>query len=173
LTAGAKVTLSQAALLQMLGLRPFSYGLKVTTVFDNGAVYPSSVLDMTDDDILKKFFKGVNNVAALSLQIGHPTVVSVPHSVINGFKNLVAISLETSYDFPAAEKIKKLLSDPTALAAAQAALAPTSTTTTSAPSGGGPAEKPKEEKKKEEKEEEEDADMGGLFGGGGDEDEDY
>jgi len=172
LTAGAKVTLSQAALLQMLGLRPFSYGLKVTTVYDNGAVYPSSVLDMTDDDILKKFFKGVNNVAALSLQIGHPTVVSVPHSIINGFKNLVAVSLETSYDFPAAEKIKKLLSDPTALAAAQAALAGASTTTTAAPSGGAPAEKPKEEKKKEEKEEEEDADMGGLFGGG-DEDEDY
>jgi len=170
LTAGAKVTLSQAALLQMLGLRPFSYGLKVTTVFDNGAVYPSSVLDMTDDDILKKFFKGVNNVAALSLQIGHPTVVSVPHSVINGFKNLVAVSLETSYDFPAAEKIKKLLSDPTALAAAQAALA--ASTTTSAPSGGAPAEKPKEEKKKEEKEEEaEDADMGGLFGG--EDEEDY
>jgi len=85
LKPGQKVTLSQAALLQMLGVRPFKYGLKVTTVYDNGSIYPSSVLDLTDDDILKKFFKGVHNVTALSLQIGYPTVVSVPHSVLNSF----------------------------------------------------------------------------------------
>jgi large subunit ribosomal protein LP0 len=123
LTVGNKVSLSQAALLQMLGIRPFQYGLKVTTVYDNGAVYPAAVLDLTDDDILKKFFSGVNNVAALSLQIGFPTVVSVPHSVMNGYKNLIAISVMTDYTFPGAEKIKQLLSDPAAFAAAQAAAA--------------------------------------------------
>lgn len=170
LSVGHKVNLSQAALLQMLGIRPFQYGLKVITVYDNGAVYPSSVLDLTDEDILKKFFTGVNNLTALSLRIGFPTILSVPHSVINGFKSLVAISLETDYDFPAAEKIKKILSDPAAFAAAAAAAAATSTTsattTTAAPA-------PAEKKKVEKDEEEEDADMGGLFGGGdGDEDED-
>jgi len=99
LSIGQKVSLSQAALLQMLGIRPFQYGLKVQTVYDTGAVYPAAVLDLTDDDILKKFFRGVNNVAAVSLQIGYPTVVSVPHSIMNGYKTLLAVSVVTDY-FP-------------------------------------------------------------------------
>jgi len=165
LSIGQKVSLSQAALLQMLGIRPFQYGLKVLTVYDTGAVYPAAVLDLTDDDILKKFFKGVNNVAALSLQIGYPTVVSVPHSVMNGYKNLLAISVATEYTFPGSEKIKQLLSDPAAFAAAQASAA-----AAAAPAGGAPASSAAPaaaaKKAEEPKEVEEvDEDMGGLFGG--------
>jgi len=166
LVVGQKVSLSQAALLQMLGIRPFQYGLKVITVYDNGAVYPAAVLDLTDDDILKKFFGGVNNVAALSLQIGYPTVVSVPHSIMNGYKHLLAISVATDYTFPGSEKIKQLLSDPAAFAAAQAA----ASAAAAAPAGGAPVPAshagkapPKVDEKKEE--EEVDEDMGGLFGG--------
>jgi len=176
LKPGQKVNLSQATLLQMLGIRPFQYGLKVTTVYDNGAIYPSSVLDYTDEDILKKFFTGVNHLTALSLRIGYPTVLSVPHSVINGFRSLVAISLETSYDFPAAEKIKKILSDPAAFAAAAAAAASSSTTASSSASAGGaapPAGGDAGGKKPDKDEDEVDEDMGGLFGGEGEEDEDY
>jgi len=168
LTVGQKVTLSQAALLQMLGVRPFQYGLKVQTVYDTGAVYPAAVLDLTDDDILKKFFRGVNNVAALSLQIGYPTVVSVPHSVMNGYKNLLAVSVATDYTFPGSEKIKQLLSDPAAFAAAQAAAAAAATPASTPAAAAAPAAEAKKEdkkKKKEEEEEEADADMGGLFGG--------
>jgi large subunit ribosomal protein LP0 len=165
LAIGQKVSLSQAALLQMLGIKPFQYGLKVLTVYDSGAVYPAAVLDLTDDDILKKFFAGVNNVAALSLQIGYPTVVSVPHSIMNGYKNILAISIATDYTFPGSEKIKQLLSDPAAFAAAQAAAAAAvAPTSGAAPSAAAPAA---ETKKVEEKKEEEevDEDMGGLFGG--------
>jgi len=171
LVIGQKVSLSQAALLQMLGIRPFQYGLKVLTVYDNGAVYPAAVLDLTDDDILKKFFRGVNNVAALSLQINYPTVVSVPHSVMNGYKNVLSISVATDYTFPGSEKIKQLLSDPAAFAAAQAAAAAASAPAgAAAPAAAAPAEsKKKVEEKKEE--EEVDEDMGGLFGG--DDDEGY
>jgi len=169
LNMGQKVNLSQAALLQRLSIRPFQYGLKVTTVYDNGAVYPTSVLDWTDEDILKKFFAGVTNVTALSLRIGYPTILSVPHSVINGFKNLVAISLETTYDFPAAEKIKKILADPAAFAAAVATTGPAETTAAT-PDTSKPAV-PAGKDTKDKDEEEEDADMGGLFGGGGDDDE--
>jgi len=164
LTVGQKVSLSQAALLQMLGVRPFQYGLKVTTVYDNGAVYPAAVLDLTDDDILKKFYRGVSNVAALSLQIGYPTIVSVPHSVINGYKSLLAISIATDYTFPGSEKIKQLLSDPAAFAAAQAAIS--TPTPPAGGSGGGSAPAPEPGKKPEPVEEVEvDENMGGLFGG--------
>jgi len=165
LTVGQKVSLSQAALLQMLGIRPFQYGLKVVTVYDNGAVYPAAVLDLTDDDILKKFFRGVSNVAALSLQIGYPTVVSVPHSVANAYKNLLAISIATDYTFPGSEKIKQLLSDPAAFAAAQAAAQPVAAATTAAPAAGAGKPAAVEAKKPAAEEEEVDEDMGGLFGG--------
>jgi len=158
LKPGQKVTLSQAALLQMLSVKPFKYGLKVTTVYDNGAIYPSSVLDWTDADILKKFWKGVHNVTALSLQIGYPTVVSVPHSVLNSFKSFVAISLATDYNFPKAEEIKNLLSDPAALAAAAAAASAQHTTTTTV------TETKQEVKEEAEDEPEADVQMGGLFG---------
>jgi len=169
LVVGQKVTLSQAALLQMLGIRPFQYGLKVQTVYDTGAVYPAAVLDLTDDDILKKFFRGVNNVASRSLQIGYPTVVSVPHSIMNGYKNLLAISVVTDYTFPGSEKIKQLLSDPAAFAAAQAAAAAAAPSST--PAAAPAAAKEEEKKKKVEEVEEVDEDMGGLFGG--DDDEGY
>jgi len=171
LSIGQKVSLSQAALLQMLGIRPFQYGLKVQTVYDTGAVYPAAVLDLTDDDILKKFFRGVNNVAAVSLQIGYPTVVSVPHSIMNGYKTLLAVSVVTDYTFPGSEKIKQLLSDPAAFAAAQAAAAAASAPA-STPAAGAPAAAETKKKVEEKKEEEEiDEDMGGLFGG--DDDEGY
>jgi len=166
LTVGQKVSLSQAALLQMLGIKPFQYGLKVLTVYDNGAVYPAAVLDLTDDDILQKFFGGVNNVAAVSLQIGYPTVVSLPHSIMNGYKHILAISVATDYTFPGSEKIKQLLSDPAAFAAAQAAAAASAAPAASATpaAGAAPAKKKEEEEKKDE---EVDEDMGGLFGDDG------
>jgi len=170
LTTGHKVSLSQATLLQTLGIRPFKYGLKVTTVYDTGSVYPASVLDLTDDDILKKFFKGVQFVTALSLEIGYPTLLSVPHTVTNSFRNLVAICLVTDYCFPAAASMKELLSDPSKLAAAQAAASARELPGKEFTKESVDKEV-KDKEKEKEKEDEEDADMGGLFGGE-DDDED-
>lgn len=165
---GAKVTASQAALLQMLNIQPFEYALAVKTVYDDGSVYPVSLLDITDDDIINRFRKGVANVAAISLRIGYPTVASVPYALTSSFRNLLSVSLATSYTFPQAEKLKDLLSNPEAFAAALAAAAPAggaapaaSTSTAAAPAAAA---------KVEEEEEAEDMDAGGLFGGG---DDDY
>jgi len=169
LSAGDRVTVSQASLLLMLAIKPFNYGLNVKAVYDNGSVFPASVLDITDEDILKKFFHGVNNVAALGLQVGYPTVVSVPHSLINGYKNLIAIALELEeYSFPAAKKLKDLLSDPEALARATAAAA--SSSSAAAPASSGAAAPTKEDKVDEqEPDDTEGVDLGGgLFGGGDD-----
>ena len=37
-------------------------------------------------DVFFVFQQGIANVASVSLEIGYPTVASVPHSIINGFK---------------------------------------------------------------------------------------
>jgi len=94
-------------------------GQKVTTVYDNGTVHPDTMGELTDTDLLERVFRGISNIAALSLQIGYPTVVSVPHSVSGAYTNLLAISEATDYTFPGSEKIKQLLSDPAPFTTAQ------------------------------------------------------
>eukprot|EP01113_Clastostelium_recurvatum_P049164 TRINITY_DN9065_c0_g1_i4.p1 TRINITY_DN9065_c0_g1~~TRINITY_DN9065_c0_g1_i4.p1 ORF type:complete len:317 (+),score=130.99 TRINITY_DN9065_c0_g1_i4:54-1004(+) len=152
--AGDRVGNSEAALLAKLNIKPFSYGLQVLTVYDNGNMYDPSVLELTDADLLAKFRTGVNNIAAIGLQIGYPTVASLPHSVINGYKNILAVSVATDYTFPGSEQIKAFIANPNAFAGQGPA-----------PAKDAPAPAKKEEaKKKEEPKEEEDDDMGfGLF----------
>jgi len=118
LQPGDKVGMSEATLLNMLKISPFSYGLKVISCFEEGSLFDSEVLDITEDDIRAKFMESVNKVAAVSLKIGYPTVVSAPHSIANGLKKLLAIAAATEITFPAAEQMKAYLADPSAFASA-------------------------------------------------------
>merc|ERR1712242_555601 len=150
IATGDKVGASEATLLNMLKIFPFSYGLIVQKVYDQGSVFDPAILDITDDDIKAKFMAGVANVAAVCLSIGYPTMASAPHSIANGMKNLLAIAAVTEITFKEAEMLKEFLADPSkfAVAAAPAAAA-------AAPAAAA---------KVEEEEEEEDDDMGfGLF----------
>jgi len=115
---GDKCEASQCALLEKLAIKPFSYGLKVKVVYDDGSMYDPAVLDITDDDILASFAAGVKNIAAISIETGIPTVASVPYSILLAFKNLLAIAAETDYTFPQAEAMKEYLANPEAFAAA-------------------------------------------------------
>jgi len=115
---GDKVGMSEATLLNMLKISPFSYGLKVVQCYDEGSLFDPSILEVTDEDLRAKFMVGVNNVAAVSLNIGYPTTVSAPHSIANGLKNLLAVAAATDISFAAAEQMKAYLADPSAFAAA-------------------------------------------------------
>jgi len=182
---GNKVTASQAVLLQMLNIQPFQYSLDVKTVYDDGSVYPAAMLDLTDADVLAKFRQGVTNVAALSLQVGIPTVASAPYALVNAYRDLLAVAVATEYSFPAAAKIKELLSNPEALAAAVKASAgaastsgsSSSSTSTPAAGGGGaaaggkPADAAPAKPAKDEDEDDVGMSAGGLFGG--DDEDDY
>lgn len=150
---GEKVGTSEATLLQMLGIKPFYYGLQILHVYDNGDVYSKEILDLTDEDMKAKFQAGIARATALSLGSGFTTELSLPHIMSNIFKKFLAVSVTTDYTFTACdgEKLKeavisgKGLGGPAPAAAAAAA-----------PAAAAPA--PVEE------EEEEDDDMGmGLF----------
>eukprot|EP00794_Sanderia_malayensis_P012070 gene12070-13314_t len=146
-----KVGASEAALLGMLKIYPFSYGLVCKTVFDNGSIYSPEILDIKPEDLIAHFCSGIANVAAVSLEIGYPTVASAPHSIVNGFKNIAAVCLEADIDIKEIETIKEYLADPSKFAVA-------------ATPADTKEDKPAEEEKKEESEEESDDDMGfGLF----------
>jgi len=104
---GTKVGASEANLLSKLDIKPFAYGLIIRTVYENGSIYDASILDITDEYLLEKFNEGLKKVASVSLALHYPTVASVPHSIVNGYKNVLAIGLATAYTFPKAEAFLK------------------------------------------------------------------
>jgi large subunit ribosomal protein LP0 len=158
---GEKVTSSHVALLSKLNIRPFHYGIKVSHAYEDGAVYEAKLLDMTHDDLLEKFFRGVRLVAALSLAVHQPTLASLPHIFANATKNLIAISLATDYTFKESKAFKDYLANPDAFKK-------------ESKKEDKPAKAEEEpEKEKEEEEEEKDEESDGAIGGGlfGDNDE--
>jgi len=117
-TAGTRVGPSEATLLNMLNISPFTYGMTVVQIFDQGNVFSPEVLDVSTDELIDRFLTGVKTVAALSLALHYPTIVSVTHSLVNAYKNLLAIALVTDYTFEGAEKAKEYLANPEAFAVA-------------------------------------------------------
>jgi len=146
---GEKVGASEATLLNMMGISPFSYGLEVLNVYDNGSIYSPEVLNIKTSDVLARFLEGVANVASVSLAINYPTVASVPHSIANGYKNVLALALATDISFKQADLVKEALKNPSKFAVA-------------APAAAAPAAK-KEEPKKVEKKKTTSEDDGGGF----------
>jgi large subunit ribosomal protein LP0 len=154
---GGKVTSSHVALLSKLDLKPFFYGIKVNDIYENGSVYPAAVLDIAPEDVVKKFMNGVSQITALSLRIGLPSVLTIPHSIGGAFRKLMSLALQSgNANFKQAELLLK------AAESAKSAPAPT----TAKPTGGKDDKKPKEaEKPKEEAPAAEEDDFGGGMGG--------
>lgn len=151
--AGTRVGTSEATLLNMLNISPFTYGMTVVQIFDQGNIFSPDVLDIDEKELIDRFLSGIKTVAAISLALNYPTIVSVTHTLVNAYKNLIAISLATEYTFEGAEKVKEYLANPDAFASA----APVEEAAPAAAAA-------KVEEKEEEKEEESDEDMGfGLF----------
>jgi len=146
-TAGKKVGNSEAVLLQKLNIKPFNYGMEIYRVYDDGTVLTPEIFNMNPADILSKFKKVADKIAAISLAIHRPNQLSAPHLIVNQFKNIASIALASNISF----KLLKNL-------------------TSSGPAPSGKADKKADDKKPDAKpvvEEKpvEDApmDMGGMF----------
>jgi len=160
---GDKVGSSEASLLSKLSIKPFSYGLAIDCVFDRGSIFSVDVLDIDETYLVGMFSQALQKIAAVSLQIGYPTQASVPHSIGNAFKSLIAVTIGLeNYSFKQADTYKAFLANPSAFAVAAPAAA-----------AGGAA--PAAAKVEAPKEEEVDALEGGMdmFGGGGAKTGDY
>lgn len=155
---GEKVTASQAALLQKLNIEPFTYGLVLKAVYDNGSLFSAKVLDITDEVLAAKFSEAVSKLAAVSLAMGYPTQASVPHSIANAFKAVLAVTIGMeNYSFEKADMYKEYLADPSKFAG-------------SGGGGGGGGGAAAAEEAAPQVEEEEEAEIGGgmdMFGGEG------
>jgi len=154
---GTRVGPSEATLLNMLNISPFTYGMTVAMIYENGTTFPPHILDIEESELITRFMTGIKTIACISLALQYPTIVSISHSLVNAYKNLLAVAVETEYSFPAADKIKEYLANPEAFAAAAAPAA-------GGGGGGGAAAAEEAPAKEEEPAEDSDDDMGlGLF----------
>ena len=152
--AGNKVGASEATLLNMLNISPFTYGMGIAQVYDQGNTFPPSVLDIEESQLLKAFSTAITTIAAVSLAANFPTLPSVMHSVVNSYKKVLSVAIETEYSWPEIDELKDRIANPDAYASTAAA-----TTTEAAPAAAAA----KEEEKEEEAEESGDEGFGGLF----------
>ena len=148
--ANTKVGASEATLLNMLNISPFTYGLAVMQVYDNGNTFPSEVLDITNDQLLKSIQGAIQAIACISLATGFPSLPSVIHSVVNSYKNVLAVAIGTEYSWPEIDELKDRIANPDAYASA-------------APAAAAATETKEEVKEEEEEESDEDGGFGGLL----------
>jgi len=150
-----KVGPSEAQLLNMLKISPFTFAMSVIEVYDDGDIFPSSLLDITDDELVADFTEAVSNITKISLASGYPTASAVSTFIINAYQDIVNLSIGSDFTFEGTEELKDRLEHPEKYAAAAAPAA-----------SEEKKDDDKEEKKEDEEEEEEDddEDMGmGLF----------
>jgi len=147
---GDKIGSTEATLLDKLKIYPFEYKMEIKKVLQNGSIFDPAVLSLSNELLLAKFKNASKLLTSVSLALGYPTKASAPHTLLNGFKNLVAVSAVSGYEFKQAKAMLEAAKN-----APAAVTAPTETKAAAVV--------------EEKKEEIEDVDMGGLFGG----DDDY
>jgi len=154
--AGTKVGASEATLLNMLNISPFTYGMGITQVYDQGNTFPPSVLDIEESQLLKAFSSAITTIAAISLAANFPTLPSVIHSVVNSYKKVLAVAIASEYSWPEIDELKDRIANPDAYASS----APVAAETTSAKAD----EKAEEKADSDEEGSDEDGGFGDLFG---------
>lgn len=125
---GKKIGNSEAAILAKLNIKPFSFGMEILYVYDDGAILTPDVFNLDPEALLGKIRRAANSIAAISLAIGQPNVLSIPHMVVNGFKNIASIALETGLPLAILDNLKSSA----APAGGAAAAAPTQAKTEAA-----------------------------------------
>ena len=143
--AGTKVGASEATLLNMLNISPFTYGMSIAQVYDGGQTFSPAVLDIKEEQLFAALTSAIQTITTISLAANYPTLPSVIHTLINGYKNALSVAVETDYSWEGIDELKDRIANPDAYASA----------TPVAPSGE--AEKPVEEAKPAEESEAEDS----------------
>ncbi|MCJ1480057.1 ribosomal protein P0 (A0) (L10E) [Schaereria dolodes] len=151
--AGSKVGASEATLLNMLNISPFTYGMSISQVYDGGQTFSPDVLDIEESQLFAALNSAIKTITTISLAANYPTLPSIVHTLVNGYKKVLAVAVETDYSWPAIDELKDRIANPDAYAAA-------------APAAAAEEEKPTEAAAEEQKppSEDEDSDAEGGFG---------
>ena len=145
--AGNKVGASEATLLNMLNISPFTYGMGISQIYDGGQTFSPSVLDIKEEQLFAALNSAIKTITTISLAANYPTLPSIIHSLINGYKKVLAVAVETDYSWEGLDELKDRIANPDAYASAGPAAAAATT------EGEAPAEEAAPAKEEEEQEE--------------------
>lgn len=154
--AGSKVGASEATLLNMLNISPFTYGMSISQVYDDGQTFAPSVLDIKEEQLFKALNSAIQTITTISLAANYPTLPSIMHSFMNGYKKVLAVAIGTDYSWEGIDELKDRIANPDAYASS----APVADTTTT---DDTPAADDKPAADEEEAEDSSDEGFGGLF----------
>lgn len=129
---GSKVGASEATLLNMLNISPFTYGMSVAQVYNEGQTFHPSVLDIEESQLFAALNSAIKTIATISLAADYPTLPSVMHSFMNGYKKALAVAIETDYSWEAIDELKDRIANPDAYASAAPTTTQPETTATTA-----------------------------------------
>ncbi|KAL8839677.1 MAG: hypothetical protein Q9176_004284 [Flavoplaca citrina] len=152
---GSKVGASEATLLNMLNISPFTYGMSVAQVYNEGQTFHPSVLDIEESQLLAALNGAIKTIATISLAANYPTLPSVMHSLVNGYKKALAVAIETDYSWEAIDELKDRIANPDAYASVGPTTTQAETTTTT--------DEKQPDQPEEEAEESGSEGFGGLF----------
>lgn len=96
---GEIVSETTSSMCRLLNIIPFEYAMALKTVLLNGHIIPEDLIQMGSDDIIGNFRANIRSVAALSLEVGLPNALSLPHIVANTFKTLLALGVAGDFKF--------------------------------------------------------------------------
>ena len=116
--AGTKVGASEATLLNMLNISPFTYGMSIAQIYDGGQTFAPSVLDIKEEQLFKALNSAIATITQISLAANYPTLPSIMHSFIISYKKVLAVAIETDYSWEGISELKDRIANPDAYAAA-------------------------------------------------------
>ena len=123
--AGNKVGASEATLLNMLNISPFTYGMGISQIYDQGQTFAPSVLDIKEEQLFAALNSAIKTITTISLATNYPTLPSIMHTFVNGYKKVLAVAIETDYSWPGIDELKDRIANPDAYASAGPAAAAT------------------------------------------------
>ncbi|MCJ1289748.1 ribosomal protein P0 (A0) (L10E) [Xylographa carneopallida] len=153
--AGNKVGASEATLLNMLNISPFTYGMGISQIYDQGQTFAPAVLDIEEKQLLDALNSAIKTITTISLAANYPTLPSIIHTLVNGYKKVLAVAIETDYSWPGIDELKDRIANPDAYASSAPVAAAEEEKPTAAAEAAPAEEEPAEESG--------DEGFGGLF----------
>lgn len=106
LSSGDRVGPSQANLLSLLNIKPFSYRMEMFTVYEDGLIYDSCLADIEEADVFASLHSAIACIAQASLGAGFTTQASVPYEVRNAFRDILAVSFGSGFEIKEQSMVK-------------------------------------------------------------------
>ncbi|KRH92587.1 60S acidic ribosomal protein P0, partial [Pseudoloma neurophilia] len=103
LKIGERVSPSQANLLNIMDILPFSYSMKIENIYDQG-FYPTWIIDISDEQVFEMMKNTISKVTALSIQTDTVTKTTVPIMARDATKRAFALSLALGLENKLTEK---------------------------------------------------------------------